>query len=107
MPAAQYGARLTTSCGGTSGISGAARTSATCFTMLLNAPGPLILISAVIGFAGTVIFPAALYLLNHRILAAALPEWARPRPVERWLLAISFVAYLALAAAYLWQTFGR
>jgi hypothetical protein len=81
-------------------------TVVTCFTMLLNAPGPLILISAVIGFGGTVIFPVALYLLNHRILAATLPEWARPRPAELWLLAISFVAYLALAAAYLWQTFG-
>ncbi|MFL5494202.1 MAG: Nramp family divalent metal transporter [Gemmatimonadales bacterium] len=81
-------------------------TVVTCFTMLLNAPGPLILISAVIGFAGTVIFPAALYYLNYRLLASALPEWARPRPVELCLLAISFVAYLSLAAAYLWQTFG-
>lgn len=81
-------------------------TVVTCFTMLLDAPGPLILISAVIGFAGTVIFPAALYLLNYRHLAAALPEWARPRPIERWLLGISFVAYLCLAVAYLWQTFG-
>jgi hypothetical protein len=70
--------------------------------MLLNAPGPLILISAVIGFAGTVIFPIALYLLNHRMLAPALPRWARPRPGERLLLGLSFVAYLALAAAYLW-----
>jgi hypothetical protein len=81
-------------------------TVVTCFTMLLDAPGPLILISAVIGFAGTVIFPAALYLLNYRHLAAALPDWARPRPIERWLLGISFVAYLCLAVAYLWQTFG-
>jgi hypothetical protein len=81
-------------------------TVVTCFTMLLDAPGPLILISAVIGFVGTVIFPVALYQLNYRRLAAALPGWARPRPVERWLLAISFVAYLGLAVAYLWQTFG-
>jgi hypothetical protein len=81
-------------------------TVVTCFTMLLDAPGPLILISAVIGFAGTVIFPAALYVLNYRHLAAVLPEWARPRPVERVLLGLSFVAYLGLAAAYLWQTFG-
>ena len=81
-------------------------TVVTCFTMLLDAPGPLILISAVIGFVGTVIFPAALYQLNHRHLAALLPEWARPRPVERWLLGLSFVAYLGLAVAYLWQTFG-
>ena len=49
-------------------------TVVTCFTMLLDAPGPLILISAVIGFIGTVIFPAALYQLNYRHLAAVLPE---------------------------------
>jgi hypothetical protein len=82
-------------------------TVVTCFTMLLDAPGPLILISAVIGFGGTVIFPAALYWLNYRRLAAVLPVWAQPRPVERWLLAISFVAYMGLAVAYLWQTFGQ
>ena len=80
-------------------------TVVTCFTMLLDAPGPLILVSAVIGFVGTMIFPAALYQLNYRRLAGALPDWARPRPVERGLLAISFVAYLGLAVAYLWQTF--
>lgn len=79
-------------------------TVVTGFTMLLDAPGPLILTSAVIGFVGTVIFPVALYLLNHRVLAASLPEWARPGRAERWLLAVSFAAYLGLAGAYLWQT---
>ena len=82
-------------------------TVVTCFTMLLDAPGPLILISAVIGFGGTVIFPAALYGLNYRQLAGLLPRWARPRPVELALLAASFVAYLGLAAAYLWLTLAR
>lgn len=76
-------------------------TVVTGLTMLLDAPGPLILTSAVIGFAGTVIFPPALYLLNYRLLAPSLPVWARPRPVEAWLLGLSFVAYLGLALAYL------
>jgi Mn2+/Fe2+ NRAMP family transporter len=62
-------------------------TAVTCFTMLLEAPGPLILLSAVIGFVGTVIFPVALYRLNYRMLAPVLPAWARPRARERWLLA--------------------
>jgi len=66
------------SCGSGTSIFLGLLTVVTCFTMLLDAPGPLILISAVIGFAGTVIFPVALYLLNHRVLAAAVPEWARP-----------------------------
>jgi len=71
-------------------------------TMLLDAPGPLILTSAVIGFIGTVIFPVALYLLNHRMLAPTLPLWARPRKISLYLLAVSFLAYLTLAVAYLW-----
>jgi hypothetical protein len=82
-------------------------TAVTSFTMLLNAPGPLILTSAVIGFMGTVIFPPALYWLNHRLLARELPDWGRPRRLDAWLLGVSFVAYLGLAAAYLWETFGR
>jgi hypothetical protein len=69
--------------------------------MLLDAPGPLILTSAVIGFAGTVIFPAALWLLNHRLLPRALPAWARPSNTSACLLGVSFVAYLLLALAYL------
>jgi len=73
----------------------------TCLTMLLDAPGPLILLSAVIGFAGTVIFPPALFLLNHRRLAAVLPAWARPGRGDAVLLGVSFLAYLALAIAYL------
>jgi hypothetical protein len=74
----------------------------TCLTMLLDAPGPLILTSAVIGFIGTVIFPPALYLLNHRLLAPELPQWARPESSARWMLGIAGVAYVLLAAAYLY-----
>jgi hypothetical protein len=79
-------------------------TLGTCVTMLLDAPGPLILTSAVIGFVGTVIFPAALYWLNYRRLAAALPRWAWPGRTDRWMLVASFVVYLALAIMYLWVT---
>jgi hypothetical protein len=81
-------------------------TVVTGWTMLLDAPGPLILTSAVIGFVGTVIFPVALYQLNYRVLAPHLPPWARPRPAERLLLGLSFAADLGLAIAYLWTTFA-
>lgn len=77
-------------------------TLVTGFTMSLEAPGTLILISAVIGFVGTVIFPVALYRLNHQVLAPMLPHWARPSKCSAYLLGISFVAYSALAIAYLW-----
>lgn len=82
-----------------------ALTVITCLTMLLDAPGPLILLSAVIGFAGTVIFPPALYLLNYRRLAPVLPPWAQPRRAEAVLLGVSFVIYALLASAYVWATF--
>lgn len=75
-------------------------TTVTCVTMLLDAPGPLILLSAVIGFAGTVIFPVALYFLNYRHLRARVPGWALPHPGFALLLAASFLAYLLLALFY-------
>jgi hypothetical protein len=81
-------------------------TVVTCFTMLLDTPGALILTSAVIGFVGTVIFPVALYWLNYRVLAPALPVWARPGGLGPWLLGGSFVAYLGLALAYGWAMLG-
>jgi hypothetical protein len=74
----------------------------TSLTMLLDQPGPLILTSAVIGFSGTVIFPVALYFLNHCFLAAQLPDWARPSRRSALLLGVSFIAYLCLAVGYLW-----
>ncbi len=76
-------------------------TVVTCGTMLLDAPGPLILTSAVIGFGGTVVFPVALYLLNYRRLPEAAPEWARPGIGGAVLLGVSFLAYGFLAVMYL------
>ena len=72
----------------------------TSLTMQLDAPGPLILISALIGFIGTIIFPVALYFMNYRMLPQHLPVWARPKG-KPWLLALSFLVYLLLAIAYL------
>ena len=75
-------------------------TIVTSLTMLLDAPGPLILMSAVIGFIGTVIFPLALYYLNYRYLSPELPQWARPSRASQALLLLSFVVYFALACVY-------
>ena len=74
----------------------------TSLTMQLDAPGPLILTSALIGFIGTILFPVALYLLNYRLLPAHLPEWARPRG-KPWFLGLSFLVYLSLAGLYLYN----
>jgi hypothetical protein len=75
-------------------------TAITCFTMPLSTPGSLIMLSAVIGFAGTVIFPVALYFLNYRLLVCHVPEWARPAGISGIMLATSFVFYVILALAY-------
>jgi hypothetical protein len=80
-------------------------TMITSFTMQLDAPGPLILTSALIGFIGTIIFPVALYKLNHQLLPPHLPEWARPQS-KPWLLGLSFVVYLILAFLYLKASLG-
>ncbi len=79
-----------------------ATTAVTCVTMLLSEPGPLILLSALIGFLGTVSYAVLLYWLNHRWLPRHVSPWICP---QRWAalgLAIAGVAYAALAIAYLW-----
>jgi len=80
-------------------------TAITSLTMQLDAPGPLILTSALIGFIGTIIFPPALYRLNHKLLPPHLPEWARPRG-RPWLLGLSFLVYVTLAVLYLKSSLG-
>ncbi len=82
-------------------------TGVTGFTMRLSAPGPLILISAVIGFVGTVLFTGAFFGLSYRVLPRLVPRAVRPGLWAGLLLAVSYAAYLALAAAYLWAEFFR
>jgi hypothetical protein len=81
-------------------------TAVTGATMPLAQPGPLIMISAVLGFVGTVCFSIGLWVLNFRWLPARLPGFARPGRAAPYLLGLSCLAYLALAAAYLSITFG-
>ncbi len=78
----------------------------TCFTMLLDAPGPLILISAVIGFVGTVIFSVAVLVLNHHVLPPITPTWAHPGKLSWSIMLLVCVAYGALALAYLYLISG-
>jgi len=73
----------------------------TSITMAFEAPGPLILLSAIIGFIGTVIFSFTLLFLNHRFLPRHLPSFARPGKFAFGAMLITCLAYLGLAAAYL------
>jgi len=79
-----------------------AGTAVTGVTMLFSEPGPLILLSALIGFLGTVSFAALLYALNHRFLPRHIDRRLCP---QRWAsagLVMAGVAYAALAVAYVW-----
>ena len=76
-------------------------TAITSATMGFSEPGPLILLSAVIGFVGTVLFSVALIFLNHVYLPRHLPVAARPGKFNLICLVVSCVAYALLAIAYL------
>ena len=76
-------------------------TAITSVTIQLNEPGTLILISAVIGFVGTVIYSVALLFLNHVYLPPQLPVSARPGKLSRAFLIVACLAYFALATLYL------
>jgi Mn2+/Fe2+ NRAMP family transporter len=80
-------------------------TAVTCLTMPLAQPGPLIVISALTGFLGTVIFSVAVLVLNHHHLPRHLPPFARPGRLTGVLLAVVCVAYFGFAVAYLWAAF--
>jgi hypothetical protein len=76
----------------------------TCATMPLAEPGPLMVASAVIGFAGTVIYTFALVALERRVIARDLP-FARA-PLATNLLLAAGVCYACLMATYLWSAYG-
>ena len=75
-------------------------TVVTSITVLLDEPGPLILLSAVIGFIGTVLFSVALIFLNHVYLPRHLPASARPGRVNLFFLCVSCLSYAILAVVY-------
>lgn len=80
-------------------------TGITGMTMFGSQPGPLILLTALIGFVGTVTFTIALIFLVHGPFRRALPEELRPGRLSLALLIMSALAYAGLAVAYLWAKF--
>ena len=75
-------------------------------TVQLDTPGTLILISAVIGFVGTVLYSVALILLNHIYLPRYLPASARPNKISLFFMIVSCAAYFLLALAYVLTVAG-
>jgi len=68
-------------------------------------PYDAILLMVKIGFAGTVIYSTSLLILNHFVLPRHLAACARPGKVSLAAIAVSCVAYAALAATYLTVAF--
>lgn len=81
-------------------------TVVTSVTVQLDEPGTLILISAVIGFVGTVIYSVALLFLNHVYLPQRLPLAVRPGRVSFIFMSGACIAYFLLAALYLCAVLG-
>ncbi|HEY5594400.1 MAG TPA: Nramp family divalent metal transporter [Nitrospiria bacterium] len=78
----------------------------TSITMPMDQPGTLIILSALIGFIGTVIYSAGLLVLNHRLLPRLVPNTPPPSRRSLAAIAVSCVAYSALAIAFLIIKFG-
>jgi hypothetical protein len=81
-------------------------TAVTAATMPFAEPAALIELSAVIGFAGTVILSITLIVLNHVKLPRLVPGAAAPGRAALAGLAVSAAAYIVLAAAYVLLRLG-
>lgn len=75
-------------------------TLVTFITVLFDEPGTLILLSAVIGFIGTVSFSFAIIFLNRKVLPRLIPREAVPGKFSAYLLLVSASVYLLLAILY-------
>jgi hypothetical protein len=78
----------------------------TSLTMSLQQPGPLILLSAVIGVFGTTLYSVGLILLNHFHLRKQLPVQLRSGRTSLVMLVLAACCYAALAVAYVIAKFS-
>lgn len=79
-----------------------ALTALTAITMPMAEPGPLMMLSAVIGFAGTVLYVFALVLLNYRVV----PTRPGASPLAAPLLVAVALIYTVLLVVYVWVWVG-
>ena len=76
----------------------------TCLVLALGGGEVLGQLGTATSFVAAVLFPAALFVLDHRRLAPALPAGARPPRGEALALAASGTLHALLAAAYAWAS---
>ncbi len=85
----------------------AAGSTLTVVTLPLATPGALILLTAVIGFIGTVIYTWGLVALNYSYLPSLAPETAPRGGLGRTLLVLCAATYTLLAILYLYALLLR
>jgi hypothetical protein len=78
----------------------------TSLTMYAREPGTLIVVSAILGFVGTVIYCGGLIALNHVHLRRRLPPALRSRWPAIAAIVFATLCYLALAVAFLVVTYA-
>ncbi|MHC4442932.1 MAG: Nramp family divalent metal transporter [Planctomycetota bacterium] len=77
----------------------------TLVTLPYAQPGTLILISSVIGFAGTVTFTICLLIWNHVVMPKRIPAAFRPGRFSWLFIGVAVVAYTLLAVSYVYVRF--
>ncbi len=70
--------------------------------MYFDQPGPLIVMSAIFGFFGTVIYSVAILLLNHGWIGRRLEPSMRPGKGAAAAMIFICLCYAGLAAGYLY-----
>jgi len=82
-------------------------TVVTCSTMLLAAPGTLLLAGGILNFIAMAIYCPFLIYLNYYKIPKIYPSWTRPKSATLVIMTIVTVAYIVLAVIYLlFRIFG-
>lgn len=78
-----------------------------CTTMLLAAPGPLLLAGGVLNFIAMAIYMPFLIYLNYKVLPEKFPAWVKPMGVTFWITTVITATYVILGIIYiLFRVFG-
>lgn len=76
-------------------------TVVSCTTMLLAAPGPLLLAGGVLNFIAMAIYCPYLIYLNYYIVPNSYPSWTRPKKATYVIMMIITAIYIVLGIIYL------
>ncbi len=71
-------------------------------TMLTGQPGTLITIRGVVSFLAMGLYCPALIYLNYRFLPRVFPNWIQPHPINKVIMYIVAISYVAMALLYIY-----